>query len=306
VGGVASAASAHGNGRNAGPWNERPPSGPTIVDLASATPDLSVLAQAVVKAGYADALSSPWTNVTVFAPTNDAFVTLLGQLGYSSLDEVPVPALQQILQDHVLPGRVTSKKLARWDVKDYRPVTFGGLALDSDRGPTLTVNDATVVAADIRASNGVVHIVDTVLLDPDPRPSIAELAASNPDLSILLDAVARAGLADVLSQPGDLTVFAPTNEAFLALLGQLGADSLDDIDVDTLRYVLLKHVVAGELDAVDVAGIVDTGKTVTSLAGLELSFTSGPLAVNGNPIVATDVEGSNGTVHVISSVILAR
>jgi transforming growth factor-beta-induced protein len=305
IGGLASAASAHGGGHGRGSWSPPSQSGPSIVDLALGNPDLSVLAQAVVKAGYADALASPWANLTVFAPTNDAFVALLGELGYTSLDEVPVPALQQILKDHVLPGRVTSKKLARWDVKDFRPVTLGGLALDSDRAPTVTVNDATVVVADVKARNGVVHVIDKVLLDPDPRPTIAELAAATPELSILLEAVTRTGLADVLAQPGDYTVFAPTNDAFIALLGQLGVQSLDDIDDDTLRYVLLKHVVAGELDAVDVAAVVDTGKTVSSLAGLELSFTSGPLAVNGNPIVATDVEGSNGTVHVISSVILA-
>ena len=305
VGGLASAASAHGGGKR--DWSPPPaPAGPTIVDLAVATPDLSVLVQAVVKAGYDDELSSPWINFTVFAPTNDAFVDLLGELGYSSLDEVPVPALQQILKDHVITHPVSSEALAWADVVDYRPMTIGGLALDSDRAPTVTVNDATVVAADIWASNGVVHVIDKVLLDPDPRPTIAELAAATPELSILLEAVTRTGLADVLSQPGDYTVFAPTNDAFVALLGELGLGSLDDIDNDTLRYVLLKHVVAGELDAVDVAGIVDTGKSVSSLAGLELSFTSGPLAVNRNPIVATDVEGSNGTVHVISSVILDR
>jgi transforming growth factor-beta-induced protein len=302
VGGFATAASAEGSH-----WwgTPPPPTGPTIVDLASSDPDLSVLVQAVVKAGYAEALASPGVNLTVFAPTNDAFVALLGELGYSSLDEVPVPALQEILLDHVLPAPVSSETLAQWDREDFRPVTFGHLALDSDRAPTVTVNDATVVAADLWASNGVVHVIDKVLLDPDPRPTIAELAAATPELSILLEAVTRTGLAEVLSQPGDYTVFAPTNDAFVALLGELGLSSLDDIDDDTLRYVLLKHVVAAELDAVDVVEILDTGATVPSLAGLPLSFTSDPLAVNGNPIVATDVEGSNGTVHVISSVILA-
>src|SRR5205085_7935836 len=128
---------------------------------------------------------------------------------------------------------------------------------------------------------------------------IAQLAAATPDLSILVQAVTKAGLAEVLSSPGDYTVFAPTNAAFTALLASLGYTSLDQVDTATLRGILLDHVVGAELDAVDVAGIVDTPTSVPSLGGLGLRFTSGPLAVNGVPIIATDVEGSNGTVHVI-------
>jgi transforming growth factor-beta-induced protein len=286
-------------------WGTRPsqPTGPNIVQLAQSNPDLSVLVQAVVKAGFADELALPGIDLTVFAPTNEAFVELLGELGYSSLDQVPVVALQQILLDHVLPAPVSSAQLAAWDISDYRPTTFGYLTLDADRAPA-SVNDARIVAADLQASNGVVHVIDKVLLDPDPRPTIAELAAATPDLSILLQAVAKAGLADVLAGPGDFTVFAPTNAAFTSLLASLGYSSLYQVDVATLRGILLDHVVGAELDAVDVAGIVDTGTSVSSLGGLGLTFTSGALAVNGVPITATDVEASNGTVHVISAVLL--
>jgi transforming growth factor-beta-induced protein len=299
VGAAATGASAHG--RYEPPMPTHP--GPNIVELAQSNPDLSILVQAVVKAGYADELSWPGINLTVFAPTNEAFVSLLGELGYSSLDEVPVWALQQILLDHVLPAPVSSAQLAYWDTVDYRPTTFGYLTLDADRSPA-AVNDANIVAADLQASNGVVHVIDRVLLDPDPRPTIADLATATPDLSILLQAVVKAGLADVLASPGDYTVFAPTNAAFLDLLSTLGYSSLDEVPVDALRGILLDHVVAAELDAVDVAGIVDTGTTVPTLGGLPLTFTSGPLAVNGVPIAATDIEASNGTVHVISAVLL--
>jgi transforming growth factor-beta-induced protein len=143
-----------------------------------------------------------------------------------------------------------------------------------------------------------------VLMDPDPRPTIAELAIATPSLSVLVQAVTKAGLVDVLSSPGDYTVFAPTNDAFAALLASLGYTSLDQVDTETLKGILLDHVVGAELDAVDVAGVVDTGASVDSLGGLGLTFTSGPLAVNGVPIAATDVEASNGTVHVISGVLL--
>jgi transforming growth factor-beta-induced protein len=280
-----------------------PRSGPNIVQLAQSNPDLSILVQAVVKAGYAQPLSQPGIDLTVFAPTNEAFLDLLGELGYTSLDQVPVPALQQILLDHVLPAPVTAKQLAAWDIVDYRPTTFGYLTLDADRSPA-AVNDANIVVADVYASNGIVHVIDKVLLDPDPRPSIAELAIATPSLSILVQAVVRTGLDGVLSEPGDYTVFAPTNDAFLALLNKLGYTSLDQVDTDTLRGILLDHVVGAELDVVDVGGIIDTGTSVPSLGGLGLTFTSGPVAVNGIPIVATDVEASNGTVHVISGVLL--
>ena len=88
------------------------------------------------------------------------------------------------------------------------------------------------------------------------------------------------------------------------LLSALGYSSLDQVDAATLRDILLDHVVGAELDAVDVAGIVDTGTAVPSLGGLHLTFTSGPIAVNGVPIAATDIEASNGTVHVISAVLM--
>jgi transforming growth factor-beta-induced protein len=297
VGGLATGASAHGVP------NDLPRSGPNIVQLAQSNPDLSILVQAVVKAGYAEPLSQPGIDLTVFAPDNDAFIALLGQLGYSSLDEVPVGALQQILLDHVLPSPVTSAQLAAWDVVDYRPTTFGYLTLDADRSPA-AVNDAGIVAADLYASNGIVHVIDKVLLDPDPRPTIAQLAIATPDLSILVEAVVRTGLVDVLSEPGDYTVFAPTNAAFTSLLGALGYTSLDQVDTATLRGILLDHVVGAELDAVDVGGVIDTGAVIPSLGGLGLTFTSAPLAVNGVPIAATDIEGSNGTVHVITNVLL--
>ncbi len=114
----------------------------------------------------------------------------------------------------------------------------------------------------------------------------------------------KAGLAETLSGPGPFTVFAPTNDAFVKLLAKLGAKSLDDIPVATLKAVLLDHVVAGELDAVDVAGRIPNHQGANALGGLWLRFSAGPLQVNGANIVATDVEGSNGTVHVIDQVLL--
>ncbi len=277
---------------------------PNAVEIAKSTPELSTLVQAVVKAGLADTLSKDG-DFTIFAPTNDAFAKLLTKLGAKSLDDIPVDTLKAVLLDHVITGpkQYWAGNLVEADWKDQRITTAGGLKLDSDRQP-LAVNDATIVKGDIWARNGVIHVVDTVLLDPDPRPTIAGIAAGNPNFSILLAAVVKAGLAETLAGPGDFTVFAPTNDAFVALLGKLGAKSLDDIPVATLKAVLLNHVVAGELDAVDVLGRIPNHQGANALGGLWLRFSTGPLKVNGANIVATDVEGSNGTVHVIDQVLL--
>ena len=298
--GVAGASTHHGgDGRKA-----RSPQ-PTIVDLAVATPDLSILVQAVQKAGLAGPLADRHGDYTVFAPTNEAFVALLGQLGLKSLDDIPVPTLRAVLLDHVLSWSNNSKDLAGYARRGFDPTTVGGLRLDYDASPA-GVNDAAIVASDIKAANGYVFVIDKVLQNPDPRPTIAGLAVANPDLSILVQAAQKAGLVDALSNPSaKLTVFAPTNEAFVALLGQLGLASLDDVPVDTLRSILLDHVVPKELDAADVLRLSAKGRSAHTLGGLDLHFTTSPLQVNGVDIVATDVEGSNGTVHVINSVLLA-
>lgn len=277
---------------------------PNAVAIAQQTPDLSILVQAVVKAGLADTLAADG-NLTIFAPTNDAFVALLGQLGVKSLDDIPVPTLRAVLLDHVITGpyQYWAGNLVEADWKKQLITTAGGLKLDTDRSP-LAVNDAKILKSDIWARNGVIHVIDKVLLDPDPRPTVAAIAASNPNFSILLAAVKKAGLAETLAGPGPFTVFAPTNDAFVALLAKLGAKSLDDIPVATLKAVLLDHVVAGELDAVDVAARIPNHQGANALGGLWLRFSAGPLKVNGANIIATDVEGSNGTIHVIDQVLL--
>jgi len=298
--GIAGASNHHwGEGRRARAHQ------PTIVDLAAATPDLSILVQAVQKAGLAETLADRHGEFTVFAPTNEAFVALLGQLGLKSLDDVPVDTLRAILLDHVLPWSNNSKDLAGYARRGFDPTTIGGLPLDYDASPA-GVNDAAIAASDIKAANGYVFVIDKVLQNPDPRPTIAGLAIATPDLSILVQAVQKAGLVDALNDPtSKLTVFAPTNEAFVALLGQLGLKSLDDVPVDTLKAILLDHVVPKELDAADVLRRADKGRPTHTLGGLDLRFTTSPLQVNGVDITATDIEGSNGTVHVISSVLLA-
>lgn len=274
---------------------------PNLVELAVSAPDLSTLVAAVQKSGLVGTLADGGP-FTVFAPTNEAFASLLAKLGYASLDDVPVDALTAILLDHVVEGRYRSSQLANFDRADRNLIPLGGLPLDFDRHP-VQVNDIDVVQANLRASNGIVHVIDQVLLEPDPRPSIAALAAGAPQLSTLLAAVTRTKLDLVLDAGGPFTVFAPTNDAFAALLAQLGLSSLDEVDDGTLVNILLDHVVARELDGVDLVERSHRGP-VRALGNERLFFRSHPLEVNGIGIASDAIEARNGTVYVIDGVLL--
>lgn len=166
------------------------------------------------------------------------------------------------------------------------------------------VNDAKVVLANIRALNGVIHAVDKVLLPP--TKNLVELALSyDPEFSILVAAVQKAGLVETLATGGLFTVFAPTNDAFVALLGELGASSLDDIDVETLTQVLLYHVISGRVYSSDLSsGPVTTlnGTFNINLSTLKITDANG--RESGLVPSLLNIQATNGVVHVIDKVIL--
>jgi uncharacterized surface protein with fasciclin (FAS1) repeats len=163
-----------------------------------------------------------------------------------------------------------------------------------------------VIAADVQATNGVVHVIDAVI----GLPTVVTFAVSNPDFSILVQALTRPDLTtdfvSVLSGIGPFTVFAPTNAAFSALLTELGVSSLDDIDAATLEKVLTYHVVSGNVRA----GDLTNDQQVATLNGdsFTIHLTQGAQIKDANSrtsnIVATDVQANNGVVHVIDKVIL--
>lgn len=141
---------------------------------------------------------------------------------------------------------------------------------------------------------------------PPSGPTIVDIAIGNPDFSILVDAVVRAGLVDALSGPGPFTVFAPTNDAFLALLDNAGFDSLDDVPVDVLTTILLTHVLGGEFEAADLS----TGYFKTLAGGANdrptdiFVSTANGVTINGSVnVVIADVDASNGVIHAIDAVI---
>jgi transforming growth factor-beta-induced protein len=251
-----------------------------------------------------------WTVVrnelTVFAPSDRAFKAFLKENGYKNIRQVPKETLKAVLLYHVVEGKVRSTDLSN----GYVP-TLNGAAVMVALSSGVMINDANVKYADIRALNGIIHVIDKVLFPP--TQNIVEIAQSMPDnFSILVDVVVAAGLAETLSSEGDYTVFAPTNDAFVSLLGELGLADLNAlvgaIGIEGVKKVLLYHVVDGRVYSSD----LPMGPlTVPTLNGgtFEIDVTiPGITDFNGRQAglipSLLNVQATNGVIHVIDKVIL--
>ncbi|KAA1245764.1 fasciclin domain-containing protein [Aquimarina sp. RZ0] len=257
---------------------------PSIVEIAIDTPELSTLVEVLQAADLVDALSGEGP-FTVFAPTNDAF---------AALETIPEgDALAEVLLYHVASGRFTAEDL----LAGQTVTTLQGdeVSIAMIDGEVLLNGSVRVSIADIEASNGIVHVIDGVLLPPADLQSIVEIAVDTPELSILVEALQAADLVDALSGEGPFTVFAPTNDAFAAL------ETIPE--GDALAEVLLYHVASGRFTAEDLLA----GQTVTTLQGDEVSIAmiDGEVLLNGSVRVSiADIEASNGVIHVIDGVLL--
>jgi uncharacterized surface protein with fasciclin (FAS1) repeats len=285
--------------------DDPPPTQPNVVQTAQADARFSILAEAVAAADLTATLSGPGP-FTVFAPTNDAIVALLAELGVTK-DQLLAnkPLLTSVLTYHVLGSRVAKAQIPAGRAI---PTAEGGIFKVDAVGADLVITDgrnrtARITATDIAASNGVIHVIDKVLLPADK--TIVATAQANLDFSVLVDAVVAAGLVDALNAPGPLTVFAPTNAAFADLLAELGTTK-DALLANTalLTKVLTYHVVPGRVLKAD----VPVGAPITTLQGE--TFSVGPtLAITDqrlrtSQIAATDILASNGVIHVLDRVIL--
>jgi uncharacterized surface protein with fasciclin (FAS1) repeats len=279
----------------------------TTLSVAQGDPRFSILTEAVNAAGLADTLAGPGP-LTVFAPTNDAFAALLTELGITK-DALLAnkPLLTAVLTYHVLPAKVE-----RAQVPLGQPVTTvqGGIFKVDSVGSNLVITDgrnrtATITATDLQADNGVVHVIDKVILPADK--TIVQTAQALPQFSILVEAVVAADLAGALSATGPFTVFAPTNDAFAALLAELGVTKEALLaDKALLTKVLTYHVVPSRV----LKAQVPVGTPITSLQGdiftIDASLAITDQAGRKAGIAATDVLTSNGVIHVIDKVILPR
>ena len=276
-----------------------------IVELAQNTPDLSILVEAVTAAGLASTLSTG--TLTVFAPTNAAFAALLTELGVTKEALLAnKPLLTAVLTYHVL-----GSKVMRADVplgKAITPVSGGFFKIESNNGLKITDGRnrmSTITSTDVQASNGVVHLVDKVLLPADK--DIVATASALPDFSILVEAVVAAGLVTTLQGTGPFTVFAPTNAAFAALLTELGVSKAELLaNTALLTKVLTYHVVSARVLKAE----VPVNTAITTVQGQTFTINSSLVITDQNMrtsnITAADVFTSNGVIHVVDKVILPK
>ncbi len=277
-----------------------PTSESTITQTAVNTPDLSTLVAALTEAGLADTFNASG-NYTVFAPNNNAFSEI-----QSTVDQLLAAddksALTDVLQYHVIDSVVFSRELR---AKQTVTTLSGDELVIRSVGGAVYVNGARVVTADVLASNGVVHIIDQVLV-PNTFGNIAETAQENSNLSTLVAAASAADLVGALSdETANYTVFAPTNAAFADI--QSTVDSLLAAeDKSALVGVLQYHIVNREV----FASQLSDGQVITTLSGetLTINISGGSVTLVGEDSTATvvnaDILTTNGIVHVIDTVLL--
>jgi transforming growth factor-beta-induced protein len=305
-------------GAFAAPSAKAAQTGGTVVDVALAanaeTGEFSILI-AALQAANPDILRrlSNEREFTVFAPTDAAFLALLDELGLTA---------EQLLSDRKLVSRVLRYHIARGSLDSAtvlgreRIRTLQGGSLFQNGGVLTDVNGRTanIIQTDIQASNGVIHVIDRVVL-PKPRQepganSIVDVAMAANDetgeFSILIAAleVAHPSVVRLLSRERQFTVFAPTDAAFLALLDELGVTAEQLLsDQALVTRVLRYHIVRGSLDSTDVLA----AESIRTLQGGRLSQAGGVLTdFNGRTatIIQTDIQASNGMIHVIDRVVL--
>ena len=268
-----------------------------VVEVAAAAGQFTILIEAAQKAGLAEYLSNT-DGITVFAPTDAAFKSLLTDLGAKSLNDIPVADLTNILLYHVIGSKAMSTDLKSGYFPTLSKSAGNSISMYISVEGGVSINKNTkVTTADIAAKNGVIHVVDKVILPP----SVVNIALDNSNFSILVQAVVKAGLVDALSGKGPFTVFAPTNAAFTALFAQLGISGINDLTAQQLTPILTYHVVAGNV----LSSALSNGKVPTLNAGKSLTVNlTGGVKINESEVVAANIQGSNGVVHVINKVLL--
>ncbi len=283
-----------------------------ITELAQSDSRFTSLVAALTQANLVSTLQGAGP-FTVFAPTNNAFSTFLSDNNFASLDEVPGDVLSAVLLNHVVAGKALSTDLATGylSTSATEASTNNPLSAYVDLSSGVKINGiSTVEQADLEASNGVIHAVDAVI----GLPTVVTHALANAGFTSLVAALTRqdhtTDYVSILSGNGPFTVFAPTNDAFQALLdSNTDWNSLDDIPLATLEAVLNYHVVSG---ANVLSSALTDGQTVTTISndatftinisGSDVSITDAQNRTSN--IIATDVQGVNGVVHVVDGVLL--
>ena len=280
-----------------GPGNPAVGPGQDIAAISAAASDLSTLDAALAAAGLTAALQGDGP-FTVFAPRDAAFDDLGGDVIAALLEQDNADLLSEILTFHVVSGIAA----AAGDLTDGQMVTTlqGSELTIGVSGGAVTVNGANVVTADIEASNGVIHLIDAVLV---PEVDLVDLLILNDETQTAVAAVSAGDLVSTLQGPGPFTVFAPVDAAFEELGNYTLEALLDPDNQELLQEILTYHVISGDIRAADLTD----GAMVTTVEGRDLMIDlSDPTMpkVNGANITATDIVVENGVIHLVDGVLL--
>jgi len=267
-----------------------------IVDTAVGAGSFKTLVAAVQAAGLVDALKGSGP-LTVLAPTDEAFAKLPPATLESLLKPENKQQLVDILTYHVIPGAVKSETVATLT----QAKTLNGQQIDiSATESGVAVDNANVVQVDIECTNGVIHVIDSVIL-PESKdiPTIASEAGT---FGTLIAAAQAAGLVEALSGKGPLTVFAPTDDAFGRLPQGTIASLLKPENKQQLADILKYHVISGRVYAADALN----AKSAPTLQGntVSISAAESGAKINDAATLSTDIDASNGVIHVIDRVLL--
>jgi uncharacterized surface protein with fasciclin (FAS1) repeats len=268
---------------------------PTVTDLVVSDPNFSILEAAVLKANLADALATS-NPITVFAPDNAAFNA--AGITEAVIASLPVSRVDSILKYHVHPGFVTASDVP---ASDAITTLLGTQLYASNNANGVFFNGIGVKQANVQAANGVVHVINNVLIPP--TRTIAQIAAGDTSFSFLVQAVTKAGLLSAISGPGKFTVFAPTNAAFRAA-GITDINALPQATVETVvkYHVLTTNVFASDLINNTNVPTLQGGNLLINTAPARVKIASST-AVSSN-ITAANITATNGVVHVIDRVLL--
>ena len=291
----------------------------TILSILESSSNYSYLTYALQKTNLDTSFNGSNANdqYTLFAPNNMAFSRFLADAGFNTIDDVPVEILKKVLLNHVVVDVIRYRDFETGYFKTAAQYINGNsmrnLSIHIEQvNMRVTLNgEAMVTQGNVYASNGVIHAVNRVI----PLPSIVTFAKADKNLGVLLSALTRQDLttdfASVLStglgtSPAPFTVFAPTNQAFVDLLAELGISSLSEIDEPTLKATLTYHVI-GELNAYS-TDLSDNMELNTLGGPIIANITGGATLTDGNNrvsnIIAVDIQANNGVIHVIDKVIL--
>ncbi len=271
-----------------------------IVETASSAKVFGTLIAAVKAADLVEVLKSDGP-FTVFAPTDDAFKKLPEGTIAKLLKPENKAMLVSILKYHVVSGNVVAADVVK--LNSAKTVEGGSVTIKIKDGSVFLNGNSKVVQTDIAASNGVIHVIDTVLMPP-AKKNIVETAVSTNMFNTLVAAVKAAGLADTLMGDGPFTVLAPTDDAFKKLPAGTIESLLKPENKDMLVKILTYHVISGEVRSDQVAAM-HKAKTLQGQK-VKIKTKGSTVMINGAKVIKADVEASNGVIHVIDTVLMPK